>query len=220
MKHRSYLLEVTADEFRPKPLGSRRVALDRATAGRHARCATLWRDVGQGFWTARRRWSAARWRTHLRQGSVSFWIASQRGLDIGFFELIRYRRGVKLEGFGLVPERRGLGLGAGLLTAAAREAFKLGAQRVWLRTATDDHPHALPNYLARGFRIHRERELTHPMRTPDAGAVMHRVDREPRPEPSRSARATRPPRRNADRPGEASTLAASPLRDVDPLASD
>jgi len=169
MKHRSYLLEVTADEFRPRPFGAPRIALDRATAGQHARCAELWGDVGRGFWTTRSRWSAARWRTHLGQDAVSFWIASLRGSDIGFFELITQRRGTKIEGLGLVPEQRGLGLGADLLMSAAREAFKRGAQRVWLHTATDDHPHALPNYLARGFRIYRECELKQPMRT--AGAI-------------------------------------------------
>jgi ribosomal protein S18 acetylase RimI-like enzyme len=166
--HRSYLLEVSEDAFRPKAMGPRRITLHRATAGQHARCAALWRDVGRGFWTSRCRWSAARWRMHLRQDTVSFCIARRRGQDIGFVELVRYRRGVKIEGFGLLPKCRGVGLGAGLLTGATRRAFQLGAARIWLHTATDDHPHALPNYLARGFRIYRERRLKHPMRAADA----------------------------------------------------
>jgi hypothetical protein len=123
---------------------------------------------------------------------VAFWIASVRGSDVGFFELSTHRRGVKIEGFGLVPERRGIGLGAGLLTAATRQAFALGAERVWLHTATDDHPHALPNYRSRGFRVYRERELRHPMRTADARPSPRGVTGGRRHSSSRSRGTTRP----------------------------
>lgn len=92
-----------------------------------------------------------------------FYAALERGRDVGFFELIVQRRGIKIEGFGLLPEQRSRGLGGPLLTAATQEAFNLGASRAWLHTATDDHPHALPNYLARGFRVYREQALKHPM---------------------------------------------------------
>ena len=36
---------------------------------------------------------------------------------------------------------------------AVEEAWTLGAARVWLHTNSRDAPAALPNYLARGFRI-------------------------------------------------------------------
>jgi ribosomal protein S18 acetylase RimI-like enzyme len=88
-----------------------------------------------------------------------------RGQDIGFFELVAQRRGVKIEGFGLLPLQRGRGFGSALLTHATAEAFRLGATRVWLHTATDDHPSALQNYLARGFSVYREQELKNPMPT-------------------------------------------------------
>ena len=89
----------------------------------------------------------------------------RRGQDIGFFELVAQRRGIKIEGFGLVPSQRGRGFGSALLSLATVEAFSLGAARVWLHTATDDHPSALPNYLARGFSVYREQELKNPMPT-------------------------------------------------------
>jgi GNAT superfamily N-acetyltransferase len=159
--HRSYLLRVTPDSFRP----SSRVAfrLQRASPEAWERCKSLWLGVGHGFWTARTRWTEARWREHLTEPTVSFWIARERGHDVGFFELITKQRGVKLEGFGLLPPLRGQGQGGALLTAATREAFRSGASRVWLHTATDDHPGALPNYLARGYSIYREQELKNPM---------------------------------------------------------
>ena len=42
-----------------------------------------------------------------------------------------------------------------MLTEAAEAAWALGASRVWLHTCTLDHPGALANYLARGFRPFR-----------------------------------------------------------------
>jgi ribosomal protein S18 acetylase RimI-like enzyme len=74
-------------------------------------------------------------------------------------------RGAKIQGFGLLPEHRGRGLGRDLLTAATERAFELGVEKVWLHTATDDHPNALPNYLAGGYRIVKERELKNPIVT-------------------------------------------------------
>lgn len=134
-----------------------------ATAAEHARCARLWLEVGRGFWTARTRWTTARWSAYVGQAGVSFWIASHADQDVGFFELVARVRSVKIEGFGLLPAWRGRHLGGGLLTAATQRAFAAGARRVWLHTATDDHPNALPNYQARGYRVYRERALRNPM---------------------------------------------------------
>jgi ribosomal protein S18 acetylase RimI-like enzyme len=164
--HRSFVLEITPAAFRPKPFVARGVRVTRATAVQHARCRALWRHVGQGFWTARSRWTATRWRQHLRDETVSFWLATLGDHDIGFFELIVQRRAIKIEGLGLLPDWRHRGLGAGLLSAATRHAFALGAGRVRLHTATDDHPNALPNYRARGYRVSQERPLRHPMPSP------------------------------------------------------
>ena len=43
------------------------------------------------------------------------------------------------------------GIGKAMLTRAAEEAWALSPTRVWLHTCTLDSPHALANYLARGF---------------------------------------------------------------------
>jgi GNAT superfamily N-acetyltransferase len=177
MQHRSFLLELTPDLFRPKPFAARGIRVVRASVRQQTRCRAVWLEVGHGFWTARSRWTPTRWRRHLQDEDVSFWLATIGGEDIGFFELIAKRRGVKLEGFGLLPAWRGQGLGAGLLSAATNRAFGLGATRVWLHTATDDHPNALPNYEARGYRVFRERELRRPMPSPNPEAglgVVHR----------------------------------------------
>ena len=43
---------------------------------------------------------------------------------------------------------------------AAREAWALGPNRVWLHTCTLDSPRALPNYKARGFEAFRTETYT------------------------------------------------------------
>jgi ribosomal protein S18 acetylase RimI-like enzyme len=164
VRHRSFLLECTPGSFRARVSPRSGLGFAPADPRDAARCGRLWSDVGDGFWTERSRWDRARWEARLRQPNVTFWIASVRGEDVGCFELTRSTRGVKIEGFGLLPAFRGRGLGRDMLTAATERAFAAGAPRVWLHTATDDHPAALPNYLSGGYRIVRERELRNPMR--------------------------------------------------------
>jgi GNAT superfamily N-acetyltransferase len=74
----------------------------------------------------------------------------------GYFELRRDSdNAIEIAYFGLLPEFVGRGLGKALLSAAATEAWRAGASRVWLHTSSLDHPAALPNYLARGFKVFR-----------------------------------------------------------------
>ena len=165
MRHRSYELECTPESFQSRHSRLRGLRLRRARRTEVTRCARLWREVGAGFWSERARWGAARWRTQLTQPSVSFWIASLSGEDAGCFELTRLSRWVKIQGFGLLPSFRGRGLGRDLLAAATELAFEAGAPQVRLHTATDDHPAALPNYLAGGYRIVRAHRLSRPMKS-------------------------------------------------------
>ncbi|WP_007519316.1 MULTISPECIES: GNAT family N-acetyltransferase [Pseudofrankia] len=74
---------------------------------------------------------------------------------------------VEIVSFGLVPEHVGTGIGGHALTLAVRLAWNLGhptldeVQRVWLHTSTLDHPNALANYRARGFRPYRTQTRGH-----------------------------------------------------------
>jgi GNAT superfamily N-acetyltransferase len=47
----------------------------------------------------------------------------------------------------------GQGLGGALLTTTVERAWAIGAQRSWAHTCSLDHPNALPDYQARGFRV-------------------------------------------------------------------
>lgn len=176
MNHRSYLLDLySREELRAKSFPQSGIAISQAKPGETDRCRRLWTEVGRGFWSEREEWLEEQWDRHLKDSSVSFWIATRSSEDIGFFELTALADDIKIEGFGLLPPWRTHGFGGGLLSAATQRAFDLGARRVWLHTATDDHPNALPNYKKRGYRIYHEETLESPM--PNQS-----------PEPTRSAR--------------------------------
>ena len=163
MRHRSYLLELPSkSDFRPKTFPDSAILAVRASASDAGLCRHLWIEVGRGFWNERADWTSERWRTHLTEEAVSFWIARTATEEVGFFELARDNENMKIEGLGLLPLWRNRGLGGGLLSVATKRAFDDGATRIWLHTATDDHPNALPNYRKRGYRIYQEEELKHP----------------------------------------------------------
>ena len=121
------------------------------------------RRVGEPHgWTSRTAWSEARWAEHLARPGVRAWVARVGGEPAGIVELEARPGGeVELTVFGLVPEFVGRGFGGHLLTLAIRLAWEAGhpdgatTRRVWLHTASSDHANALPNYLARGFRVVR-----------------------------------------------------------------
>ena len=71
----------------------------------------------------------------------------------GYFELEEQDVAtVELVYFGLLPRFIDQGFGSAFLTVAIEQAWQLDAKRVWVHTCTLDHPSALANYLARGFR--------------------------------------------------------------------
>ena len=164
MNHRSYLLELMSGRcFQPKAFPESGILIVRANASDADLCKRLWVEVGRGFWKEREDWTLEQWHTYLNEETVSFWIAKECTADIGFFELRRDCDDMKIEGFGLLAQWRNKGLGGGLLSAATQKAFDCGAKRIWLHTATDDHPNALLNYRKRGYRIYHEDVLNNPM---------------------------------------------------------
>jgi GNAT superfamily N-acetyltransferase len=114
----------------------------------------LYAAVGARYcWYSRLGWDYARWLAYL-QGPVETWVAYVAGTPAGYFELERQAQGdTELAFFGLMPSFVGKGLGGGLLTDAIARAWDAGATRVWVHTCDLDHPHALRNYEARGFRV-------------------------------------------------------------------
>lgn len=114
----------------------------------------LYKEIGRDFkWTDRLPWTAEEWTAHAAR--VQTWLlVPEGGGDVaGFYELDVRDGAAEVAIFGLLPAARGLGLGGVLLTHALRRALER-APRVWLHTCTDDDPHALANYGARGLRVY------------------------------------------------------------------
>jgi GNAT superfamily N-acetyltransferase len=121
---------------------------------------------GDWYWTDRLPWTYAQWRAWVEQPTLETWVAYVSGTPAGYFELEAQAEGqVELAYFGLLPQFIGTGLGGSLLTVAIERAWNMGAVRVWVHTCTLDHPGALANYCARGFRVFREE--THAQELPE-----------------------------------------------------
>lgn len=118
---------------------------------------SLYADVGGEYnWIERSNWTGDQWLERLASPNVETWLAYDEGEVAGFFELEMQDGGnVEIVYFGLLPRCVGSGLGGAMLTAAVQRAWDMGASRVWLHTSSLDHPHALPNYRARGFQAYR-----------------------------------------------------------------
>lgn len=144
----------------PKPIELREVGPDEA-----AMCRETWTRIGAPHgWTRRAAWSDAEWLARVSPPEVHAWLARVGGEVAGYLELeAEADRSVGITFFGLVPEFVGKGFGGAFLTEATRLAWSMmsldgaSTRRVWLQTSSGDHPHALPNYEARGFRVFRRR---------------------------------------------------------------
>src|SRR5215217_9788395 len=146
------------DELRPGRRPTEQIELVLRRPITPAEYLSLYSLVGElWLWRDRLVWSEAELQRYLDSPDVHIWTAELDGAIAGYFELRQHADGsVEVMYFGLAPAFIGRGMGGWLLTRAAEEAFALGAKRIVLNTCTLDAPHALPNYLARGFTIVRE----------------------------------------------------------------
>jgi GNAT superfamily N-acetyltransferase len=150
---RTYLALDTPDQLRPAPREVPGARFESRAACSVATYRRLYGAVGdQYYWHDRNKWSDAQLAEYLARPDITVWEAMVAEESAGYFELGRRDDGsVEIVYFGLTAPFIGRGLGGAMLTRAAREAWALGASRVWLHTCTLDSPHALPNYKARGF---------------------------------------------------------------------
>ena len=164
---RTYLELRSPQQLRsaPVPNPAIRFALRSSISVDHYR--RLYRAVGdRWYWHDRNAWSDEQLAAHLASPSITVWECLSREETAGFFELAKHDDGsVEIAYFGLVEGFIGMGLGKAMLTHAAEQAWSLGGSRVWLHTCTLDSPHALPNYLARGFE--ETRKERHQMQVAD-----------------------------------------------------
>ena len=122
---------------------------------------------GDWLWVDRLDWTYAEWLAWVMRPGYELWIAYAAGTPAGYFELQEEAgNDVELAFFGLLPQFIERGWGSALLVLAIERAWAKPARRVWLHTCSFDHPKALANYIARGFRVTRTE--THPKEMPAA----------------------------------------------------
>ncbi len=114
-----------------------------------------------------------RWRERLSQSDeeikallldpgTSVHVLYVNGAPAGYIEMAQRREGptrrffsTEIVYFGLRSNYMGRGLGKHLLSHGIAYAWNKGTQRLWVHTCNLDGPHALNNYIKRGFKIYR-----------------------------------------------------------------
>lgn len=157
---RTYLELRSPEELRPVALPDPAPRLECVGECQPSFYRYLYTEVGRAFhWVDRLGWTDAEIQRHLARPGLSLWLLTWEGAPAGWFELARQDDGsIEIAYFGLLPDYIGRGWGKHLLAEAVRTAWAEHPTRVWLHTCTLDHPAALPNYLARGFRVVRREE--------------------------------------------------------------
>ncbi|WP_298263857.1 GNAT family N-acetyltransferase [Acidocella sp.] len=119
----------------------------------------LYNEIGAPWlWWLRRMMPDDMLARHLASPTVSVSVLRVQGEVAGFYETdAGYWPFVNLNYFGLRQGFMGQGLGRLLLDAAVDSVFcgAVGLGGMTVNTCTADHPRALPNYLAAGFREYR-----------------------------------------------------------------
>jgi GNAT superfamily N-acetyltransferase len=125
----------------------------------------LYRAVGENWcWRDRMMLSDEQLHVMLANPCVTVDVLYVGGNPAGYVELDHGRPDTEIAYFGLRPAYFGLGLGKHLLSHGIARAWEGGAGRVWVHTCNLDGPHALDNYLKRGFRVFRTEEEPMPER--------------------------------------------------------
>lgn len=117
----------------------------------------LYQYVGEPWdWVDKLSLSDESWQRYVENPGLRTWVAYYKGSIAGYFELSVVGRDIELVYFGLAQAFIGKGFGGYLLSFAIKQAWGIdGAKRVWLHTCSLDHPNALKNYEARGFKLYK-----------------------------------------------------------------
>lgn len=156
-------VEVTFLRMDAAPGGAAPALPDGATVVRVRRCSVpfyryLYDTVGRDWvWWLRRTVPDEEIAGLLARPEISIHVLMQGGEPAGFYELERRGgdAGTNLAYFGLMPHAIGHGLGRALLRHAIDTAWAESPRALTVNTCTADHPRALPNYVAAGFKVLR-----------------------------------------------------------------
>lgn len=149
-------LEMTSpDQLRPKTPSCPGYSIVRVTKPIPELNRFFYTAVGGAwYWIDRLPWTYADWLKYVDRPELATWMIMEEGAPAGYFELEKQPGDdVEIVYFGLLPQFVEARIGGWALTEAVQKAWAMGARRVWVHTCDLDHPRALANYLARGFRI-------------------------------------------------------------------
>lgn len=113
-------------------------------------------------WNDRLSLTYKQWQEIVEKPGAEIWVAYDKGTPAGYVELDPQDDGVvEIVYFGLIPAFRGRRIGGHLLSYGVQRAWDLAerwpereaTRRVWLHTCSLDGPHAMDNYLRRGFTL-------------------------------------------------------------------
>jgi GNAT superfamily N-acetyltransferase len=151
-----YELEMrSVDEFRPRNAAVEEwsfAAIDPPLAAFNRFLFTL---IGaEHGWSHREHWRREQWEHFFGRSEMQTFVGCVRGTPVAYAELESCGGGsIRILTLGVVPDFIGRGFGGMMLSEVVAYAWRKRPSRLWLTTCSHDHAHALPNYLARGFRV-------------------------------------------------------------------
>jgi GNAT superfamily N-acetyltransferase len=155
----TYLEMTRLDAFRPASVDFTNLRIDTMTIPDAEFYRFLYRSVGEKWrWRDRLELSDAELGAILKAPGHSIEVLYIDAVPAGYIELAHDDHNTEIVYFGLRPAFFGRGLGKHLLSHGVSRAWRDGAWRVWVHTCNLDGPHALKNYLARGFTIYDVKE--------------------------------------------------------------
>ena len=160
----TYLQMIKWTEFRPAylnyPDGIKIMCMDVPDVAFYR---FLYASIGnQWRWRDRLSHSDEEIKALLAAPGTSIHVLYVEGVPAGYIELVQHKESqsvrfysTEIAYFGLRPEYIGRGLGKHLLSHGIAYAWNKGTQRLWVHTCNLDAPHALKNYINRGFKVYR-----------------------------------------------------------------
>ena len=161
----TYLHMTSRDQFVPVDTEPEEVRIEPLIAPTVEQYRFFYRSVGEQIrWRDRLIMSDSELEAELQKPGTSIYVLYVNDVSAGYIELARAGRETQIGYFGLFPEYQGRGLGKYLLSFGIARAWEGDVERVWVHTCNLDSPHALDNYIKRGFRTYKVHEYPMPER--------------------------------------------------------
>jgi GNAT superfamily N-acetyltransferase len=148
---------LSPDQFKAKPSAREDARVDKVEIPNPALNHFFFVNVGRPWkWHSRLSWTFENWRDWVEKENVHTFVGYLNMTPFGYIELDQQEEDVEIAFFGVLPQFIRQKLGGFLLSEAIRQAWLLNPERVWVHTCTNDHKHALDNYLVRGFSVFQQ----------------------------------------------------------------